>query len=156
MPLIPGVLRGPSGEINMSGARASQSATELNGADVTDPVTRTTQINLPTETVSSVQVLTSPYDTQYGGFAGAVSTVETKPASLSKLKNQSPEFHSADPQTRWSDHGNRVEHAAIHGHGAPFGRASLVSFTRRSTSSYGPTRRTPTYPYLKGTSSARP
>ncbi len=86
MPLIPGVLRGPSGEINMSGARASQSATELNGADVTDPVTRTTQINLPTETVSSVQVLTSPYDTQYGGFAGAVSTVETKPANLSKLK----------------------------------------------------------------------
>ena len=86
MPLIPGVLRGPSGEINMSGARASQSATELNGADVTDPVTRTTQINLPTETVSSVQVLTSPYDTQYGGFAGAVSTVETKPANLSQFK----------------------------------------------------------------------
>ena len=86
MPLIPGVLRGPSGEINMSGARASQSATELNGVDVTDPVTRMTQINLPTETVSNVQVLTSPYDTQYGGFAGAVSTVETKPANLSNLK----------------------------------------------------------------------
>lgn len=86
MPLIPGVLRGPSGEINMSGSRASQSAIELNGADVTDPVTRTNQINLPTETVSSVQVLTSPYDTQYGGFAGAISTVETKPANLSGFK----------------------------------------------------------------------
>ena len=86
MPLIPGVLRGPSGEINMSGARASQSAIELNGADVTDPVTRTNQINLPIETVSNVQVLTSPYDTQYGGFAGAISTVETKPANLSNLK----------------------------------------------------------------------
>ena len=100
MPLIPGVLRGPSGEINMSGARASQSAIELNGADVTDPVTRTNQINLPIETVSNVQVLTSPYDTQYGGFAGAVSTVETKPANLSNLKIS---FQNFTPRIRRRD-----------------------------------------------------
>ena len=86
MPLIPGVLRGPSGEINMNGARASQSGLQLNGADVTDPVTRTSQINLPIETVSSVEVLSSPYDAQYGGFAGAISTVETKPSNWSKYK----------------------------------------------------------------------
>ena len=86
MPLIPGVLRGPSGEINMNGARASQSGVQLNGADVTDPVTRTSQINLPIETVSSVEVLSNPYDAQYGGFAGAVSTVETKPANFEKYK----------------------------------------------------------------------
>ena len=86
MPLIPGVLRGPSGEINMNGARASQSGLQLNGADVTDPVTRTAQINLPIETVSSVEVLSSPYDAQYGGFAGAISTVETKPSNWTKYK----------------------------------------------------------------------
>ena len=86
MPLIPGVLRGPSGEINMNGARASQSGVQLNGADVTDPVTRTSQINLPIETVSSVEVLSSPYDAQYGGFTGAISTVETKPSNWSKYK----------------------------------------------------------------------
>ena len=79
MPLIPGVLRGPSGEINMSGARASaeRHGAQRSGCHRTRSP-RTTQINLPTETVSNVQVLTSPYDTQYGGFAGAVSTVETK------------------------------------------------------------------------------
>ena len=86
MPLIPGVLRGPSGEINMNGARASQSGMQLNGADVTDPVTRTSQITLPIETVSSVEVLSSPYDAQYGGFTGAISTVETKPSNWSKYK----------------------------------------------------------------------
>ena len=86
MPLIPGVLRGPSGEINMNGARASQSGLQLNGADVTDPVTRTAQINLPIETVSSVEVLSSPYDAQYGGFAGAISTIETKPSNWNKYK----------------------------------------------------------------------
>ena len=80
------MLRGPSGEINMNGARASQSGLQLNGADVTDPVTRTSQINLPIETISSVEVLSSPYDAQYGGFAGAISTLETKPSNWSKYK----------------------------------------------------------------------
>ena len=43
LPLIPGVVRGPNGHINMKGARASQNGSLLNSADVTDPATgRTT------------------------------------------------------------------------------------------------------------------
>ncbi len=86
MPLIPGVLRGPSGEINMNGARASQGGAQLNGVDVTDPVVRTAQLSLPIDTVSNVQVLSSPYDAQFGGFAGAVSMVETKPSNFNEMK----------------------------------------------------------------------
>lgn len=86
MPLIPGVLRGRAGEINMNGLRATQSGSQLNSVDVTDPVARTSVMTLPLSVVSSVEVLSSPYDAQYGGFAGAMSTVETKAADPSEFR----------------------------------------------------------------------
>ena len=86
MPLIPGVLRGRAGEINMNGVRATQSGSQLNSVDVTDPVARTSEMTLPLSVVSSVEVLSSPYDAQYGGFAGAMSTVETKAADISEFR----------------------------------------------------------------------
>src|SRR5207245_10172933 len=76
MPLIPGVVRGPNGQINMKGARASQNGSLVNSADVTDPATGTTAINIPIDVVSSVKVLSTPYDPEYGKFTGAVSDVE--------------------------------------------------------------------------------
>lgn len=94
MPLIPGVLRGRAGEINMNGLRATQSGSQLNSVDVTDPVARTSEMTLPLSVVSSVEVLSSPYDAQYGGFLGAMSTVETKAADASgfhfELQNFTP------------------------------------------------------------------
>ena len=86
MPLIPGVLRGRAGEINMNGVRATQSGSQLNSVDVTDPVSRTSAMTLPLSVVSSVEVLSSPYDAQYGGFAGAMSTVETRAADASEFR----------------------------------------------------------------------
>ncbi len=86
LPLIPGVLKGRSGEINMNGARAAQAGSQFNGVDVTDPVSGSSQFNVPLEAVSNVQVLSNPYDAQYGGFAGAISTVDTKPADFQDFK----------------------------------------------------------------------
>ena len=85
MPLIPGVLKGRAGEINMNGVRATQSGSQLNNIDVTDPVARTSEMTLPLTVISNVEVLSSPYDAQYGGFAGAMSTVETKAADPSEF-----------------------------------------------------------------------
>lgn len=92
MPLIPGVLRGRAGEINMNGVRATQSGSQLNSVDVTDPVARTSEMTLPLSVVSSVEVLSSPYDAQYGGFAGAMSTVETKAADASEFQFELQNF----------------------------------------------------------------
>src|SRR6202030_3577857 len=39
LPLIPGVVRGPDGLINMKGARASQGGSLVNNGNATDPVT---------------------------------------------------------------------------------------------------------------------
>jgi hypothetical protein len=78
LPLIPGVVRGPDGLINMKGARSSQNGSLVNSADVTDPATGSMAINIPIDVVSSVQVLSTPYDPEYGKFTGAVSNVETR------------------------------------------------------------------------------
>jgi hypothetical protein len=100
LPLIPGVVRGPNGLINMKGARTSQNGSLVNSADVTDPATGTTAINIPVDVVSSIQVLSTPYDPAYGKFTGAVSNVETRPGDFNKFRvsvqNLLPRFRRID------------------------------------------------------------
>src|ERR1700756_1337458 len=86
LPLIPGVVRGPNGQINMKGARASQNGSLVNSADVTDPATGPTAINIPIDVFSSVKVLSTPYDPEYGKFTGAVSDVETRSGDFNKFR----------------------------------------------------------------------
>lgn len=78
LPMVPGVLRGPDGQLNMKGARAGQSAYMVNSADVTDPITGEFAFHLPLEAVQSVEVLTNPYAAEYGQFTGAVTSVQTR------------------------------------------------------------------------------
>jgi outer membrane receptor for ferrienterochelin and colicin len=85
LPLVPGVLRGPDGHINLKGARNTQSGALVNSANVTDPVTGGPAINLPIDVVSSVQVISNPYDPEYGKFTGAVATVATKTSDYDKF-----------------------------------------------------------------------
>jgi len=82
LPLVPGVVRGPDGRINMKGARSTQGGWLVNSANVTDPATGAEAMNLPIDVVSSVQVISNPYDPEYGKFTGAVSSVETKPGNM--------------------------------------------------------------------------
>lgn len=100
MPLIPGVVRGPDGLINMKGARSSQGGSLVNSANVSDPVTGGSAINLPLDVVSSVEVLSNPFDAQYGKFAGAVSTVRTTTSNFDKfhfsLQNFLPRARTRD------------------------------------------------------------
>ena len=86
LPLVPGVVRGPNGLINMKGAHASENGSLVNSTDVTDPATGENSINIPIDVVSSVQVLSTPYDPEYGKFTGAVSNVETKPSDFDKFR----------------------------------------------------------------------
>jgi hypothetical protein len=92
LPLVPGVVRGPNGLINMKGARATQNGSLVNSADVTDPATGATAINIPIDVVSSVEVLTTPYDPEYGKFTGAVANVETRPGDFQKFHVSAQNF----------------------------------------------------------------
>jgi hypothetical protein len=58
----------------------------VNSADVTDPATGTSAINIPIDVVSSIHVLSTPYEPEYGKFTGAVSNVETRPGDFNKFR----------------------------------------------------------------------
>jgi hypothetical protein len=80
LPLIPGVVRGPDGLLNISGTRSNQSALMFNDADGTDPVTGEDAIELPIDAVNAVQVRGAAFAPEFGLSAGAVTTVETERA----------------------------------------------------------------------------
>jgi Carboxypeptidase regulatory-like domain len=78
LPTLPGVVRGPDGRVNMKGARNTQSGSLVNSVNATDPATGSPGLDVPIDVVSSVQVISNPYDPQYGKLAGAVATLDTK------------------------------------------------------------------------------
>jgi len=100
LPLIPGVVRGPDGHVNLKGTRNTQSGALVNSANVTDPVTGNPAMLLPVDVVASVQVISNPYDPQYGRFTGAVSTVETKTSDYEKFHFS---FQNFTPRPRVRD-----------------------------------------------------
>lgn len=81
LPLLPGVVRGPDGMLNVKGARASQSGVLVSSLNATDPVTGNSAIDLPLEAVELVQVYSNPYSSEYGKFTGAVTSIETRSGS---------------------------------------------------------------------------
>ena len=85
LPLVPGVVRGPDGRINMKGAQATQAGWLVNSANATDPATGGEAINLPIDAVSSAEVISNPYDPEYGKFTGAIAAIETRTGNLNKF-----------------------------------------------------------------------
>jgi hypothetical protein len=86
--------------VNLKGTRSAQSGALVNSANVTDPVTGGPAINLPIDVVSSVQVISNPYDPQCGKFTGALSTVATKTGNYDRfhfsIQNLMPRVRDRD------------------------------------------------------------
>jgi Carboxypeptidase regulatory-like domain len=79
LPLVPGVVRTPDGRINIKGTGESQGMVLLNSAETVAPVTGAYDIDLPIDAIQTLEVNKSPFDTQYGGFSGGLTEIETKP-----------------------------------------------------------------------------
>jgi outer membrane receptor for ferrienterochelin and colicin len=78
LPLIPGVVRSPTGEIRIKGASEQQSALLVNGLNAADPASGNFRLNLPVDSVEAVQVFQHPYIAEYGQFTGGLTRVETR------------------------------------------------------------------------------
>lgn len=81
LPLLPGVVRSPDGQLAIKGARATQSGVLVSSLNVTDPVTGSPAINVPLEAVEEIQVYSNPYSAEFGRFTGAVTSIETRSGS---------------------------------------------------------------------------
>lgn len=78
LPLIPGVVRSTTGEISIKGATEQQSLLLINGLNASDPASGNFRLNLPTDSVETVQVFLHPYTAEYGQFTGGVTQIETR------------------------------------------------------------------------------
>ncbi len=103
LPLLPGVVRSPQGEIKISGTGENRSAFVVNAADVTDPATGQFGMTVPVDSVQSINVFKTPYLAQYGRFTAGVVAVETKRGGDKwnfELNDPFPEFRYLNSRLR--------------------------------------------------------
>jgi hypothetical protein len=77
LPLLPSVIRGRDGQLRIGGTRPHESSLWIDGFDVTDPVTGTTAIDLPDESVKGMAVLRDPISATFSGVLGSLASIET-------------------------------------------------------------------------------
>src|SRR5215469_10196007 len=79
LPLLPGVLPDNSapGQVHVSGASSNQTLYNLDGFDVSQPVSGLLDLRVSTDAVRSVDVLTSRYSASSGWGSGGVINLET-------------------------------------------------------------------------------
>ncbi|HUZ46868.1 MAG TPA: carboxypeptidase regulatory-like domain-containing protein [Terriglobia bacterium] len=82
LPLVPGVIRTPTGKIHIKGNVENVGMLLVDGAQAVDPITGSYDIDLSIDAIQSLRVYKAPLDAQYGGFSGGLTTIDTKsPAS---------------------------------------------------------------------------
>jgi hypothetical protein len=77
LPLLPSVVRGRDGLLRIGGTRPHESTLWVDGFDVTDPVTGTTTIDLPNESVKGMAVVRDPVSATFSGVLGSMASIET-------------------------------------------------------------------------------
>jgi len=78
LPLLPGVVRGPDGQIRIKGGRTNQANALVNTVSIADPFTGQPALRLPSVAVESVRVLGNPFSAEFGRFASGVVEVNTR------------------------------------------------------------------------------
>src|SRR6185436_6205787 len=81
LPLLPAIIRGPDGLMQLGGARANDTPLMLDGFSIADPVTGVSSVNLPFEAVRGVDVLRDPMAVTYGNLLGGMVRVDSKPGT---------------------------------------------------------------------------
>ena len=77
LPLLPSVVRGRDGLLRIGGTRPHESALWIDGFDVSDPVTLTSAIDLPNESVKGMAVVRDPVSATFSGVLGSMASIET-------------------------------------------------------------------------------
>jgi outer membrane receptor protein involved in Fe transport len=78
LPLLPAIIRGPDGLMQLGGARANDTPLLLDGFSIADPATGVSSVNLPFEAVRGVDVLRDPMAVSYGNLLGGMVRIDSK------------------------------------------------------------------------------
>jgi hypothetical protein len=77
LPLLPAVVRGRDGLLRIGGTRPHESTLWIDGFDVTDPISNTTALDLPHESVKGMAVLREPVSAEFRDVLGSAASIET-------------------------------------------------------------------------------
>jgi hypothetical protein len=93
--LVPGVLLTSQGKLTFNGQAESQGMLVVDSAENVDPVSGSFSIPIPVDAIQSMTVHSLPESSEYGGFSGGVTTIDTKAPSAAwnyKLLDFPPSF----------------------------------------------------------------
>jgi TonB dependent receptor/Carboxypeptidase regulatory-like domain len=76
--LLPGVVRGPDGRLRVKGGQPTQGALQVSSASLIDPSTGDFDLDLPGQSIESVEVLANPFAAEYGRFSSSVTQIHTR------------------------------------------------------------------------------
>ena len=78
MPMLPGVVRDADGRLRIKGGQPTQGALQVSAASLVDPSTGDFDLDLPGQSVESVEVLANPFAAEYGRFSTSVTQIRTR------------------------------------------------------------------------------
>ena len=81
LPLLPAVVRGRDGLLRIGGTRPHESTLWIDGFDVTDPISGTSSLDLPVESVRGMAVLREPVSAEFRDVLGSAASIETTAGS---------------------------------------------------------------------------
>jgi hypothetical protein len=78
LPLLPGVVRDANGRLRIRGGHPTQGALQISSASLIDPSTGDFDVDLPAQSVESVEVLANPFAAEYGRFSASITQIRTR------------------------------------------------------------------------------
>jgi outer membrane receptor for ferrienterochelin and colicin len=81
LPIVPGVVRTHEGKLNIKGSPENQGMLLVDSVQTVDPVTGSFSIPVPVDVIETMDVYKTPYSSEYGGFSGGLTAIQTKPPS---------------------------------------------------------------------------
>ncbi len=78
LPLLPGVLRGPDGRLRAKGGQPTQGALQISSTSLIDPSSGDFDLELPGQSLESVEMLANPFAAEYGRFSTSVVQLRTR------------------------------------------------------------------------------
>jgi hypothetical protein len=78
LPLLPGVVRGSDGRLRIKGGQPTQGALQVSSASLIDPSSGDFDLELPGQSIDSVEVLANPFSAEYGRFSTSIVQIRTR------------------------------------------------------------------------------
>jgi Carboxypeptidase regulatory-like domain/TonB dependent receptor-like, beta-barrel len=81
LPFVPSVVRTQDEKIYIMGTEETQGLLLTNSLETVEPVTGTFDIDVPIDAIDTLEVFKAPFLTQYGGFSGGLTSINTRAPS---------------------------------------------------------------------------